>query len=197
MTFHAAKRIRGGLAALAIIVSLTPAAMAQDVTKEHLAAAREAISAIEATDIYDAILPAAAEQLKTRLIANNVDLEDQITQIVDEQSLALVSRRADLEQEAARIYAAAFTEDELKAIAAFYKTEAGKKLLQNGPIVSREVNSSAAIWKRGIERDLLENVTKALNDAGVRTPAPPVDTPAEAPAEGGDQGAATDAPAQN
>jgi hypothetical protein len=197
MTFHAAKRIRGGLAALAMIVSLTPAAMAQDVTEAHLTAAREAISAIEATDIYDAILPAAAEQLKTRLIANNVDLEDQITQIVDEQALALVSRRADLEQEAARIYAAAFTEDELKAIATFYKTEAGQKLLQNGPIVAREVNSSAVIWKRGIERDLLENVTKALNDAGVRAPTPPADAPAETPAAGGDQGAATDAPTQN
>ena len=189
MTFQAAKRIRAGIAALALTVFVVPSAMAQEFTEAHLAAARTAIAAINATDPFDKILPAAAEQIKTRLIANNLDLEDAISQTVDEQALALVSRRGDLEQEAARIYAAAFTEDELNAIAEFYKTDVGKKLLQNGPIVSREVNSAAAIWGRGIERDLLENVTKALNDAGLRQPTPAPETPV-AP-EGAADGAAT------
>jgi len=178
MTFHAAKRIRAGFAALALTVFVAPSAMAQELTDAHLAAARSAIDAINATDPFDKILPAAAEQIKARLIANNLDLEDAISQTVDEQALSLVSRRGDLEQEAARIYAAAFTEEELKAISEFYQTEVGKKLLQNGPIVSREVNSAAAIWGRGVERDLLENVTKALNDSGLRQPTPAPETPA-------------------
>lgn len=180
MTFQAAKRIRAGFAALALTVFVVPSVMAQEFTDAHLAAARSAIDAINATDPFDNILPAAAERIKSRLISNNLDLEDAISQTVDEQALELVSRRGDLEQEAARIYAAAFTEEELNAIAQFYQTEVGKKLLQNGPIVSREVNSAAAIWGRGIERDLLENVTNALNDAGLRqpTPAPEPETPA-------------------
>lgn len=192
MTFQAAKRIRAGFAALALTLFVAPSAMAQDFTDSHIAAARSAIDAINATDPFDSILPAAAEQIKARLIANNLDLEDAISQAVDEQALALVSRRGDLEEEAARVYAAAFTEEELTAIAEFYQTEVGKKLLQNGPIVSREVNSAAAIWGRGIERDLMENVTKALNDAGLRQPAPAPDTPVvpeggadAAPASGG------------
>jgi hypothetical protein len=191
MTFQAAKRIRAGFAALALTVFVAPSAMAQDVTDAHIAAARSAIDAINATDPYDKILPAAAEQIKARLIANNLDLEDAISQTVDEQALSLVARRGDLEQEAARIYAAAFTEEELKAIAQFYETEVGKKLLQNGPIVSREVNSAAAVWSRGIERDLLENVTKALNDKGLRQPTPAPEAPATP--EGGEatDGAAT------
>lgn len=177
MTFQAAKRIRAGIAALALTVFVVPSVMAQEFTEAHLAAARSAISAINATDPFDNILPAAAERIKSRLISNNLDLEDAISQTVDEQALELVSRRGDLEQEAARIYAAAFTEDELNAIAQFYQTDVGKKLLQNGPIVSREVNSAAAIWGRGIERDLLENVTNALNDAGLRQPTPAPETP--------------------
>ncbi|MFZ2102885.1 MAG: DUF2059 domain-containing protein [Oricola sp.] len=193
MTFQAAKRIRAGVAALAFFASLAPAAMAQDITDAHLAAARTAMTAIQATDPYDSILPAAAEQIKGQLIANNVDLEEQISATVDEQALALASRRADLENEAARIYAAAFTEEELKAIAAFYGTEAGKKLLQNGGIVAREVNNAAGIWRRGIERDLMENVSKKLDSAGLRPPATPATpTVPAAPAEG-----AAPAPTQN
>jgi len=196
MTFQAAKRMRAGFAALALTVFVVPSAMAQEFTDAHLAAARSAIDAINATDPFDQILPAAAERIKGRLISNNLDLEDEISQTVDEQALALVSRRGDLEQEAARIYAAAFTEEELKAIAEFYETEVGQKLLQNGPIVAREVNSAAGIWARGIERDLLENVSKALNDAGLRqpTPAPAGETPAvpESGTGGTGAGEATD-----
>ena len=106
--------------------------------------------------------------LKTRLIANNIDLEAEVSEIVDEQAFALVQRRADLENEAARVYASAFTEEELKAISAFYTTDAGKKLLSAGPIATREIAKAARIWTAGIERDLLENVSKALNDAGLR-----------------------------
>ncbi|QKV17655.1 DUF2059 domain-containing protein [Oricola thermophila] len=191
MTSHVVKRIRAGIAAVALTFAAVPLATAQEFTDTHIAAARSAMDAINATDPYDNILLSAAEQLKARLIANNLDLEGEITQTVDEQALALVARRGDLELEAARIYAAAFTEEELKAISEFYATEAGKKLLQNGPIVAREVANAAAIWRRGIERDLLENVTKALNEAGLREPAPAPASPAT-PAEGADDAATQD-----
>lgn len=168
MNFQLAKTARGMVAGLALACAVSSAAMAQDISESHFAAARDALSAIQATDVYDNILLAAAEQLKTRLIANNVDLEAEISQVVDEQAFALVSRRADLENEAARVYASTFTEEELKAITAFYSTEAGKKLLSAGPIASREIAKAARIWSAGIERDLLENVSKAVNDAGMR-----------------------------
>lgn len=168
MKFLAVKTFRNAVAGLALAVAVSPAALAQDISESHFAAARAAVAAVDATDAYDAILPAAAEQLKARLIASNLDLEAAITETVDEEAFKLAARRADLENEAARIYAAAFSEDELKAITEFYNSEAGKKLLQNGPIAAREINNAAGIWKRGIERDLLETVSKSLNSAGLR-----------------------------
>ena len=168
MNFQLAKTARGMVAGFALACAVSSAAMAQDISESHFAAARAALSAIKATDVYDNILPAAAESLKARLIANNIDLEAEISQVVDEQAFALVSRRADLENEAARVYASALSEDELKAITAFYTTEAGKKLLSTGPIATREIDKAARIWSAGIERDLLENVSKALNEQGLR-----------------------------
>ncbi|WP_158284800.1 DUF2059 domain-containing protein [Oricola cellulosilytica] len=162
-------RIRRAAYAAAVVSAVMPgAAHAQEPSDAHIAAARNAISALGATDPFDDILPAAALGLKGRLIANNPDLEDQISDIVDSETLAMVSRRSALEEEAARIYASAFTEEDLKMIAEFYETEAGQKLLQNGPIVSREVNGAVSVWARGIERDLLQNVVAKMNEAGLR-----------------------------
>lgn len=153
--------------ALAGLAAAAPA-LAQDVGESHLEAAREAIDAIDATDRYDAILPQVAESLKAQLIANNPDLEVQILTFVDEAALALAARRADLEREAAMVYARAIAEEDLRAIAQFYRTDAGRSLLRNGPIAARQVTQAAAVWQRGIERDLLEVVSTRLGDAGLR-----------------------------
>ena len=82
--------------------------------------------------------------------------------IVDKNALALASRRAALETESATDYAKAFSEDELKAIAAFYSSPAGQKLLEKGPEVTAELTRAAQIWQRGIARDLAEAVAKDM-----------------------------------
>src|SRR5690606_18842878 len=150
-------------------------------------------TAVKATESYDMLLPAAAQILKEQLIQQNPDLTELITRTVDEKALALASRRADLEREAALVYARTFSEAELNAITAFYDGEAGKKLLAQGPIVAREVTRAADIWQRGIQRDLATEVGKHIEqvvDAQVRAerqqeqeggaaPAPEGEAPAE------------------
>ena len=86
-------------------------AMAQDITESHLKAARDTIDVLGATDAYDAILPGAAEALKTELIKRDPNLEAIISATVDETALTLAARRRDLEDEAARAYATSFTEE--------------------------------------------------------------------------------------
>ena len=131
---------------------------------EHLAAARAAISALGSTDQFDAIIPGTAEELKTNLIRANLDLQEVISNTVDEEALKIVPRRGDLEKEAAQIYAKSFSQEELTAIADFYNSPTGKKLIDNGPLVTREVLKAAEIWSSGIARDLNVNVNKALEE---------------------------------
>ena len=165
-------RLRGYLMAASLSAVIVGGAAsevrAQELSDSHLAAARSAISAIEATNRFDDILPNVAQSIKQQLIANNPDLELQINDVVDAETLAMVSRRVDLENEAARAYAQALSEEHLLAVAAFYETEAGQALLANGAIVGREVQAAAGIWQRGIERDLLENVSLKLSEVAPR-----------------------------
>ncbi|MAU98695.1 MAG: hypothetical protein CMP81_22895 [Fulvimarina sp.] len=162
--------MRRGLVAAATAMLLLPgAAMAQqandaqqpgqaaqgaDISDSHLAAARDAVTAIHATDQFDEILPNAATQIKSELINNRPDMEQQISDMVDDAAIGLAPRRADLETEVARIYARIFSEDELKSIASFYTSGAGEKLLAQGPLATRGMLQAAELWSRGIVRDL-------------------------------------------
>ncbi|MCV9960626.1 DUF2059 domain-containing protein [Pararhizobium sp. BT-229] len=151
-------------AATAIILSavMVPALRAQEVTDEQLKAARGAIEAIAATNGFDNILPNLAERLKTTLIQSSPNHEELITKTVDDKALELAARRADLEREAATIYAKTFTVEQLNAITTFYTSDAGKKLLNDGPIASREMMKAADIWAAGVSRDLNAAATKEL-----------------------------------
>ena len=173
-----AKSTAGGLALLVVATG----AQAQDIDEAHLAAARDAVGAIRATQQFDNILLAAALNLKSQLIQTNPDLQDIISATVDETALSLAGRRGDLEDEAARVYAAYFSEEELRSIADFYASTAGQKLLAEGPKATRDVLRAADIWGRGIARDLAEEAGKALQArVGDTEPSVAVDGTPEAP----------------
>ena len=174
-------RTLAGSVAIAIL-TLSPSA-AQELSDSHLAAARDAIASIRATAQFDSIILAAALNLKSQLIQANPDQQAIISATVDETALALAGRRGDLEAEAARVYANYFTEDELRAIADFYGSEAGQKLLANGPQATRDVLRAADIWSRGVTRDLAVEANKALAERlGGADAAPAVDGSVQAPA---------------
>ena len=161
----------GRTLAVTLIVSagLAGAVKAQDVTEEQIKTARAAIDAIGATSSFDNILPGLAVRVKSTFVQASPNHESEINAVVDEQALALAPRRADLENEAATIYAKTFTQDELKSIADFYNSPVGKKLLADGPIATREVMKAAEIWAAGIDRDLRTESGKKL-DATVGAP---------------------------
>jgi len=153
----------GGIALGALFAAslLAGGANAADgATEAHIKAARSAIVAIGVTNPFDNILPTIAMQLKNTLIQGSPNYEPLITETVDEQALKLAPRRADLEKEAAEIYAKAFSEEELNAIAAFYTSPAGQKLLKDGPLAIRELGKAGDIWATGISRDM----TKVTNE---------------------------------
>jgi uncharacterized protein len=162
---------RSTLAAFAFALFPLQHAVAQEISESHLNAARAAIVSTDATDQFDNILPRAAEALRAELLRKDPNLVEQINAVVTDKTLLLAGRRADLETEAARAYARVFTEEQLKEITAFYSSDAGKKLLADGPIVIRELIKAANIWQEGIGRDLAIEVGKELRALVPASPA--------------------------
>ncbi|HBF28086.1 DUF2059 domain-containing protein [Rhizobium sp.] len=164
-----------------------PAARAQNVTDAQIDVARSAITALGVTNVFDNILPNLAARLKAQLFQSYPNLEEQINSTVDKQAIALAPRRGDLEKEAAIVYAKAFTQDELKQIATFFNSPAGKKLINDQPVANRELGKAADIWASGIARDLEKNTNDVLvkiagKDLKTTMPASDAPAPAAAPA---------------
>ena len=154
--------VLGRAAALAIVMSgaVSVSAQAQEIPEAHMAAARDAIASLNVTDRFDNILPNMAEALKGQFIQSSPNFQEQINAIVDQEALALAPRRADLEKEAATIYAKSFSVDELKTISTFFTTEAGKTTVRkvaDGTVEMVEI-------KTGIQDGAYIQVTEGLND---------------------------------
>ncbi|MFD0918010.1 DUF2059 domain-containing protein [Pseudahrensia aquimaris] len=139
-------------------------AFAQEIDEATDKAARAAISATQATDTFDNILPQASLALKNNLSANNPDKASEIDAIVDEEALKLVERRGALEREAVKLFAANFTTEELQTIADFFSSETGKKYLATTPLLARELSKAGRVWGQGIQRDLGQNASKRVEE---------------------------------
>ena len=178
MTMISSLRVTTAAAAIGAFFAFSSYATAQEVSPEHMKQARAAITAIGATNQFDSILPQAAEALKSEMIQKDPNLEALITSTVDTEVLALVARRGDLENEAARVYAKVFSEAELKAIGDFYATDVGKKLLSDGPLATRQLIDAANIWQAGVGRDLAQNVGEKIKATAPADPVPAEPVPA-------------------
>lgn len=137
-------------------------------SESHIKAAKEALAASEATSQLDILLPNMGETAKQQLIDNRPDAADQLSAIVDEITISLAPRRGDLELEIARLYASIFTEEELLAIAEFYRTPAGRKLKAATPAIVNGMRQAARVWTAGIQRDLAEEIGKKVKEAGLQ-----------------------------
>ncbi len=169
------KKFVGNALAMLLLVSASSAILvgnniplrAQEISPEHVAAAKKTIVATNSTQKLNDILPAAAANLAGRMIESRPDIEAQITLFVNESALELAPRRGDLEKEVALIYARIFSEDELQQITEFFTTKAGEKFLTELPLIVREMGKASNVWGTGINRDLSKNVQEKIDAAGL------------------------------
>ncbi len=159
--------LRAAVLAIGLMVGFVAAASAEEVTESHLQAAVAAVQAAKTSRGFDNLLPLMAQQTQNRLIRMRPDQHVLIGQVVDAEALDLVSRRAELDNDVARIWAKYFTEDELNAITTFYKSPAGAKLADIGPKVVGETLQSVKGWSDRVGEEMFEKSRELLKKKGV------------------------------
>lgn len=164
MTRHFTRARMAGLV-LAAVLAASPAG-AQSFTDSHLAAARATIAAARASEQFDTILPMLADQAKALFQRSNPSLVQEIDEVVNQVALDLAKRRPELDRELERVWAARFTEEELKEITAFYTSPVGVKFSQNmGDIVKDSVRS-AGIWRDALSTEMVTKAREELQKRG-------------------------------
>jgi hypothetical protein len=157
-------------AAVALILTATALvapSRADDITPSHLAAAVDAVRDARASKGFDNVLPVISERVQDQIIRLRPDLYKQIAGVVQQEALKLVGRRAELDNAVAQIWAKTFTEDELKAISAFYKSPAGAKFVDALPQVIGDSAHQVQVWSDKVGQELMDKSRESLKKQGV------------------------------
>ena len=79
---------------------------------------------------------------------------------------AFAPRRGEIIDAAAKAYAARFTEQDLKDIVTFYKTAAGKKMLQQEPLVLDDTFGFVQQWQGRVSEDVMNRFRAEMKKKG-------------------------------
>ena len=110
--------------------------------------AKELIDLKGAASAYDPLVNGVIEYHKNFYLQTNPTLQRDLDQVAQKLTTDLAPRKAEMQQELTRIYAAHFSEQELKDALAFYKTPLGKKLISEEPKALEESMKAADDWSR-------------------------------------------------
>jgi uncharacterized protein len=129
---------------------------------ENVAAARELMATMKATDQFKAILPTIFEGLKPAFVQGRPDMAkdyDAIMPIVINGAMQRLNGFADM---LANIYASNFSVDELNDLIAFYKSPTGQKLIERQPTIARASMAAGQQFGQNLVQDLRQQITDEL-----------------------------------
>lgn len=145
----------------------TPAANAPAAaySQSHLALAREVMLSSGIARSFDSVLPAFADQIRKQAVTRPElakDLDEVLASLQPEMELQK-QRMIDI---AARTYAAKFSEAELKEIATFFRSPAGKHYVEAQPQLLDEMVQEMQDWTQEVSEYVMVRVRAEMGKRG-------------------------------
>lgn len=144
-------------------------AAAQEVSPEHLDAARKYVQLTDQSGIYEAALVQVAIESYRTLLPQNPEiatpLNDAITKTLDEYKL----KKSELFDQFARVYALSFTIEELNEIVAFYESPTGAKLTKANARLNSSIKRVLNVYEQNLKGEFFAKVRAELKAKGFDT----------------------------
>ncbi|HET9716542.1 MAG TPA: DUF2059 domain-containing protein [Pseudolabrys sp.] len=155
------------LAGLGVLLTvLGPAVHAQQASPGAMATAKQLIVVTGATALFNPLIAGVVEQAKLLFLQQNPALAKDLNEVASKMRTELQPRFSELTDEVARLYAANFTEQELKEVLAFYKTPAGTKLLMQQPKIVDSSMKFAQDWANKLSDQVIAKMRDELKKRG-------------------------------
>jgi hypothetical protein len=172
----------------AALPSPSPSALQELMEKElpesSLALGAQLVKLSGNSRMFDELLPNIADAAKNAFIRANPQMQLGIIGVVDRAAIDLVRRRPELDQLLSRVWANAFTEEEMQELIEFYSSDLGKKFAEQQPKLLGIEMAVADRWARSVGQELTQMVQdelRATMDAEQRALQGDVAGPAETP----------------
>jgi hypothetical protein len=155
------------LAALTVtLVAFGAAAHAQQPSAAAIQTAKDIVTVTGATALFNPLIPGVIEQAKNLFLQQNPGLGKDLNEIALKMRTDLAPRFEELTSEVAKLYAAHFTEAELKELLAFYKSPVGAKLITEQPKVGEDGLKFAQDWANQLSDKVIANMRDELKKRG-------------------------------
>jgi uncharacterized protein len=133
---------------------------------ENLAAARELIQVMKATDQFKVLLPTIMQALKPAFVQGKPEMEKNFDAILPAINQVAARRVDELAEALAIIYASNFSVGEIHDIAAFYRSPTGQKLLAQQPVIAHESMVAGQRWAQSLSSELRQAISEELRKRG-------------------------------
>jgi hypothetical protein len=158
--------LRPAVLALAVVAMSSAAQAQKKPSAQEMAAAKELTLLIGAADVSKPLIAGVVEQAKVVFLQQNPALSNDLNEISEKLRNELEPRISEFTDEVARLYALHFTEDELKAILAFYKSPVGKKMQAQQPLIVNASGQFAQEWASNLSDVALNRMRDELKKKG-------------------------------
>ena len=154
------------LACGSLLVVSAPGAAQQKPSPAALAAAKELL-VLKKGDIYFNLVPdGIVEKVKNVFLPTNPNLNKELNEVATKLKKYYEPKRAELLNEVARIYAERFSEQELKALIAFYKSPVGRKMVTDEPQIIDQSVRYAENWGDNLSGDVISKFREEMKKKG-------------------------------
>ena len=141
-------------------------APAQDPPSGNVALAKELIALKGSTQMWDTVVPGVIEQVKGVFLQTNPMLSRELNEVAAQLRVEYAPRSAQLMDQTARLYAQAFTEQELKDALVFYKSPLGRKIASEEPKVLDDGFRRIQQWTNRFSEELMGKMRTEMKKKG-------------------------------
>ena len=166
MKFRPLDRLVLAAVLAAACLSCAGVARAQAPTPAAIAAAKDLVAVKGGTAMFEPLIPGVIESAKNSFVPTNPQLVPQLNQVAAELRKEYDSRKSEIIDEVATIYAQHFTEQELKDLVGFYRTPLGRKLLTQEPIALDQSLKAAQAWAVRFSDEVIERFKVEMKKKG-------------------------------
>jgi hypothetical protein len=150
----------------AVLIACAAPAQAQQPSPAAIASAKEVITMKGAAKMFDPLIPGVIEQAKNLFLQSNPGLVKDLNEVAATLRTEYAARRDEVGNEIARLYATHFTEQELKELAAFYKSPLGKKMIEEEPKAIDQTMAFAQSWGDKLSEEIIGKMRREMKKRG-------------------------------
>jgi hypothetical protein len=143
------------------------AALAQPApSASAVSTAKELVETKGGAAMFDPVIISVVEQTKAALVQTNPQLTKDLNDVATQLRTEFIPKRDELMNQAAKLYADRFSEQELKDMLTFYKSALGKKMVAVEPQVLDETFNYIQQWGQRISEDVMNRFRAEMKKKG-------------------------------